>query len=371
MIQPVASSICRSAHLLDLIGMGSMHSATWLVTVGGGPCPVCGLDGDVASTPGRWARVRGWLVYGQTPPSTLVCANDHQWPAGSTASLTAVGGRSWWRWPSKALRVLLRHRTAEPVPLFWLVAAAVGVILGVAADLTLGWVWWLVTAGWLVVVWLVFLATAFRYPGRDDLWVDLVATVSPQRAGELEFKRLLRLLETAPGPVYGLVDWEGLRQIGGHGRSSPEGLTHLELIYGSPLDEPHVRVNTVWERSNRPDTMVKYARSRLTRDLWHRQLRPPDHLHSEERHEWMRRQHIDIDQRPIPDWISTSVRIEGTTHPAEVYREGEDWIAVISIAPALIEVGSHQVPIDHLALGPVTDLTTYTHGPPDLKRPPH
>jgi hypothetical protein len=89
-------------------------------------------------------------------------------------------------------------------------------------------------------------------------------------------------------------------------------------------------------------------------------------LDSEERHNWMRKQHFDIDEGPIPDEISTSVHIEGIAHPAELYREGEDWVAVIEIDPALIEIGSHRVPIDHLALGPVTDLTTYAHGPPNL-----
>lgn len=330
---------------------------------------MCGLDGDVASTPGRWAQLRGWLVDGQTPPSTLVCSNGHEWPAGSTAFLT-VADRGWWGWPSKAMRVLLQHRTAEPVPLFWFAAALVGVVLGVAADLILGWVWWLVTAGWLVLVSLVFLATAFRYPGRDNLWVDLVATVSPQRAQQLEMKQLLQLVETAPGPVYGLVEWEGPHQIGGHGRSSTDGLTHLKLIYGSPLDEPHVRVNTIWQQSNRPEISIQDVRSRLTRGLWHRQLHPPEHLDSEESHDWMREKHSDIDQRSIPDWTPTSVHIEGTAHPAELYGEGEDWVAVIEIDPALIEIGSHQVPIDHLALGPVTDFTTYTHTLPNQKSPP-
>lgn len=63
--------------------MESMNSGSWLVTVGGGPCPVCGLDGDVAFVPGRWARLRGWLVNGQPLPPRLVCANRHEWPAGS------------------------------------------------------------------------------------------------------------------------------------------------------------------------------------------------------------------------------------------------------------------------------------------------
>ncbi len=171
-----------------------MNSASWQVTVGGGPCPSCGLDGEVTSTPGRWARLRGWLVDGQSPPSKLVCSNGREWPARSTSFLRVADG-GWWRWPSKAMRVLMRHRTAEPVPLLWFAAALVGVVLGVAADLTIGWVWWLVTAGFLVLVWLVFLATALRYPGRDHLWIDLVATVSPQRAEELEKGRLREQLE--------------------------------------------------------------------------------------------------------------------------------------------------------------------------------
>lgn len=329
---------------------------------------MCGLDGEVASAPGRWARLRGWLVDGQTPLSKLVCSNGHEWPARSTAFLR-VADRGWWRWPSKAIRVLLQHRTAEPVPLFWFAVALVGLVLGVAADLTLGWVWWLVTAGWLVLVWLVFLATAFRYPGRNNLWVDLVATVSPQRAQELEKRQLLQAIETAPGPVYGLTEWEGPRHIGGYGRSSTDGLTHLKLIYGSPLDQPHVKVNTIWP-SNRPHMSIQAVRRRLTRTLWHGQLRPPEHLDGEERQTWMRQQHFVIDQRPIPDWISTPVHINGIAHPAELYREGDDWVAVIEMDRALIEIGSHQVPFERVALGPVTDLTAYTTSPPGRESVP-
>lgn len=331
---------------------------------------MCGLDGDVASVPNTWAQLQGWLVNGQTPPSKLVCIKGHEWPAGSTAWLTGVGGRGWWRWPSKIMRVLLRHRTAEPVPLFWVVTTVVGVILGVAADLALGWFWWLITALWLLVIWLVFLATALRYPGRNDLWIDLVATVSPRRGRQLDMKRLLRLVQTAPGPVYGLAEWEGPRQIGGHGRSSTEGLTHLELIYGSPLDGPYVKVNTIWKRPHRPDIAIEDAQSRLTRGLWHRRLRSPDGLDGEKRHHWMRRQQTDIDQRPIPHWTPTTISIEGTILDAESYREGEDWVAVIETDPVLVEIESHQAPMDHLALVPVPDLTTYTDGPADRHPPP-
>lgn len=235
---------------------------------------------------------------------------------------------------------------------------------GRSCHLALGWVWWLVTAGFLVLVWLVFLATALRYPGRDNLWIDLVATVSPQRAEELEKSRLLEQVENAPGPLYGLMEWEGPRHIGGHGCSSADGLTHLKLIYGSPLDQPHMKVDTIWPRSNRPHMPIQDVRGRLTRRLWRCQMRPPDHLDGEERQTWMRQQHSAVDERPIPDWISTSVQIEGIAHPAEVYREGEDWVALVEMNRASIEIGSHQVPLEHVALGPVNDLTAYTTSPP-------
>jgi len=61
------------------------------------------------------------------------------------------------------MRVLMQHRTAEPVPMFWLGATAVGVVLGVVLRVTLGWAWLPVTVVWLLLVWLVFLATASAF----------------------------------------------------------------------------------------------------------------------------------------------------------------------------------------------------------------
>ena len=158
------------------------------MAVGGGPCPVCGLDGDVVVAPGRWGRLRGWMVYGQAPAPTLRCVDGHEWTAGSTGWLTDGGGRSrsWWGWPARVVRVLLDHRTAEPVPRFWLAAGVVGVALGVAVQVTLGWPWWLVTVAWLAVVWLVFLTTALRPLGRDGLWIELVCTVSHTHADDID-----------------------------------------------------------------------------------------------------------------------------------------------------------------------------------------
>lgn len=268
--------------------MRSSGRARWVTTVGGCLCHVCGLEGRIVATPNRWARVRGWLFDGQAPRSTLQCPNDHAWLQGSSAALwvKAGGRRSWWSWPVRMLGVVRAHRTAEPVPVFWLGATVVGIAMGVVLQLIFGWSWWLVVVVCLLLVWLVFLATALRRLGRDGLWVDLVRTVSPARAEGLESAQLMRMVQSAPGPVHGLVRWTGQRSVGGHGHSSSSGLTHLELIYGDPPDGPHLRVDTMWRRQQRSDVELDRLRQELTRELWHRQAVPPEGVAPEDFQQW-------------------------------------------------------------------------------------
>ena len=192
------------------------------MTTGQRVCPVCALDGEIVATPSPWARLRGWLSHGQASSPTMRCAAGHEWPAGSTATLAFRGrrGSRLWGLPGRVVRVLLNHRTAEPVPIFWLGAAVVGVLIGVLLDVTVGVSWLLVVAVWLLLIWLVFLATALRPLGRDNLWVDLVRAVNPKRANRLEDDQLARLVKAAPGPIYGLSEWAHQRSLGGHGRSA-------------------------------------------------------------------------------------------------------------------------------------------------------
>lgn len=342
--------------------MAAKRRSRWVVAVGGGPCPVCGLDGDVVVAPGRWGRLRGWLAYGQAPAPTLRCVDGHEWTAGATGWLTDGGGRfpSWWRWPVRAVRVLLDHRTAEPVPRFWLAAGVVGVVLGVAVQVTLGWRWWLVTVLWLAVVWLVFLTTALRPLGRDGLWIELVGTVSHRHAEQLEDEQLIRLIQAAPGPVYGLADWTGRRSLGGHGRSSSVGLTHVELMYGDPVDGPHLRISTSWKRPGRPDVEPDGVRQELTRALWHHQMQLPEGLDPEELHQWVVARRVDIDRRPVPKWTPTRVLVDGTDRVAETYVEGDDWAAVIDLDHALVVIQSRGIPTNRVSLTQVQDLTPYT-----------
>jgi len=340
----------------------------WFTTVGGGLCRACGLEGEVAATPTRLARLRGWLFDGQAPPSTLRCPNGHEWPAGSSASLWvgADRGPSWWSWPARVMRVLLVHRTAHPVPATWFVATLVGVSLGVVLSVTLGWAWLLVTVGWLLMVWLFFLSTALLQNGRHGLWIDLVRTVSPTRAERLEAEQLIRLAHEA-GPLYGLTDWAGQRSLGGHGQSGSM-LTHLELMYGDPPDGPHLRVNTMWKRPERPgDVEMDRLRRELTRELWYRQAPRPEDLAPEESHQWAIKRHIDIDGRPIPKWASSELLIDDVPHPAEMFAAGDDWVAVIEIDRAIVGLQSHRIPLHGVSLTKVPDITPYVEGSRQLR----
>ncbi len=246
-------------------------------------------------------------------------------------------------------------------------AAAVGVVLGVIAQLALGWPWWLVAVVWLVVVWLTFLSTALSPRGRDRLWIELVATVSPARAERLEMDLLLRSVETAPGPPYGLAEWAGLRSLGGHGRSSLHGLSRLELLYGVPSAEPHVRVDTHWAQPDRRQPELE-VREQLMEELPHRRIAPPDGLSPEELQAWVVQRRLEIERRPPPEWSRRKLLIDGTPQQCDALVEGEDWVALVELSHAVVAVVSHRVPTRQIALTPVADLRPYVAGAVELRR---
>ncbi len=262
----------------------------------------------------------------------------------------------------RAIRVLVAHRTAEPVPVFWLGAAAVGVLLGALLEVIAGWPWLLVAALWLGLVWLVFLATALRPSGRDGLWIDLVRTVWPTRAKLLEVKQLIRLAQAAPGPVYGLSDWRGRRSLGGYGRSSKR-LAELTLMYGN--DRPHrsggpyLEVSTRWDTPSYPDSAPDQYREPLTRQLWHRQTSPPEDLTPGEFHDWVIRTRAEIERRLVPEWVQTELLVDGCPHVADTFSEGDDWVAIVELDTCLVWLHSHRVPAEGVVLNQIQDLQPY------------
>lgn len=341
----------------------------WAMTVGDTSCPICAQDGVVVASSSRWYRWRAWLVGGRATGPRLRCAMGHEWTAGSVQRMVLRdhGPSSWLLLPVRAVQVLVRHRRIEPSPLFLLGVGAVGIGFGVVAQVLLCWSWWLVAILLVVVVWLAFLATALEASARDELRVDLMRVVNPTRATELEDEQLVRLVRAAPGPIYGLTDREGLRSIGGHGRSSSTGLTRLELLYGDPLEGPTLRIDTRWPRLDRPDADLDQEREHLTKALWHEQLRIPSDLDSEMLHRWSMEHRREIDQRPTPEWVRTEFAVDGTQRTAWTYSEGNGSVAVIVLDDAIIGIRASGFPIHEVALGVVDEFAPYVDGLTQLR----
>ncbi len=250
--------------------------------------------------------------------------------------------------------------------MFWLGATAVGVVLGVVLRVTLGWAWLPVTVVWLLLVWLVFLATALLRPGRDNLWIDLVRTASPTRAERLETKQLIRLVQAAPGPAYGLANWTRQRSLGGRGQSGSL-LTHLELMYGHPPDEPHLRVDTIWKWPDRPDLERDHIRRELSRELRHCETPPPKDLAPDDLDQWSIARRIDIGRRPIPEWVRSAFLIDDVWHPAETFTAGDNWVAMINTDSALVALQSHGIPPHRVSLTQVPDIRSYVRDSTHLR----
>lgn len=132
-------------------------------------CPECAEAPSEERRLSIWERFRYWLLNRSKAPTTLVCPNGHEW-VRSVGVVLFRGGTSGWRWlrvPKDLLSALRSERRMQPTPMAYLMAAGVGLVLGLVFDLLLGWWWLVVAAGFIVLVWLFFLASAFHGPDKD------------------------------------------------------------------------------------------------------------------------------------------------------------------------------------------------------------
>jgi hypothetical protein len=252
-------------------------------------CPACGAQ-DVEVTRPGWAQgLREWLsAGGPWRPSRQVCRRCGT--AGTTGSFgTLVGYRRGWRsvpmMPVQLVGILRQRRTMTPVPATYLTAMVVGVALGVAAQLGLGWPWWLVAAAVLAAVWLFFFSTAFWGGGGSSrsLATEVLRLVSPARAMARDRREEAERFLAAPFPLYGLpASWPGPRQLGGWAGGGSGGqlvTTALELGHGDPLaeDGPQLRVEASIERLDSGQVPAEWPQRRrdLAEELWLAAAPPP------------------------------------------------------------------------------------------------
>jgi hypothetical protein len=336
----------------------------WLVEV---PCSECGARDFEVTRPGWVEGVGDWLRFGgRWRPPRRVCrrcgdASD----ARSHAALRAPRW-GWWSVPFRLVQALRRHRAMVPVPATYLMAALVGVVVGLAAQLVLGWPWWLLAAAVVAAVWLLFAATALWGAGPGpSLATDLLRVVRPRRAIERDHRQEVERFGAAPFPLYGLPPaWPGPRHLGGWEGSWARGqrpvTTALGLGHGDPLagQGPQLRVE-VWagQADTGQVTTVEAERQRdLAEELWLQAAPQARDLagHLE--------QLAAARRRPDPAWSRVTIPVDGRSVGFAWLAEGRHWVAHAELHGRTLTLHARDLPVESVELVQVIDLAPYVQG---------
>jgi hypothetical protein len=332
------------------------------------PCMECGARDLEIVRPGWVQGLGDWLRSGGRwrPPRRVCRRCGNASDARSTAWLVA-DRRGWWSLPFRLVQVLRGRRTMVPAPATYLAAAAVGAVLGVAAQLLFGWPWWLVAAAVVAAVWLFFASTAFWGAGGSSqpLATDLLRVVRPHQAIEREHRQEVERFRAAPFPLYGLPPtrpwprhlggWEGGRA----GGQRPVTFA-LSLGHGDPLAEegPQLRVEVRVEQVE-PEVGPAIRRQRrrhLAQELW-LQAAPPARDLAE---------HVDqlvaARRRPDPVWSQVTIPVEGRLAGLEWLGEGRHWVARAGLEDHTLTLHARDLPVESVELVRVTDLEPYVEG---------
>jgi hypothetical protein len=246
-----------------------------------------------------------------------------------------------------------------PVPLTYVMAAAVGVVIGVVVDLAGGPPWWAVGLAVVGIVWLFFMSTAFYGPFRLRRR-DYLHMVNPRRAAEEDDKAMERAVRNGELPVYGLDDWAGSRYVGGSGRDQ-HGPHTIGLRFLDPDDEHRwVEVETVSGSRAGPTGSRRVI---LAENLIGRVTDPPDLSSIEEMLAWPDARRREYESRVSElAWEPCELRVDGETVVAEMMRF-DDGIAVLAGHDgSVIEILARNVEPGEIDLVTVTDLTPFLEG---------
>lgn len=328
----------------------------WSVMVGSFLCSQCGNEAVSVVDPSRPERLRHWMVNGSAAPTTVVCAHGHHWKGVSRSStlLRPVRRRRFWL-PVDLLRMVRHNRSMEPVPMTYVMAAAVGGVVGAALDLLLGWPWWVIAGGFIAAVWLLFFASAFW--GPDPIRGDDVRDVIDPSG--IEAREVARLEEAiSAGQLVGMAvhGWTGSRSLGGWGGSSVT--KHVTLHHGDPeMDDMWISVRT---RSGEKDvTRLSRRKNDLFRQLMRNHEESPEGLGVEEQHQWLQKQERRIEEAKEENWSASTTNIDGTTVRSDVIRRGDRWVAVAVTEGAVVEIMARGLAVDTVALNRVSSLQPY------------
>jgi ribosomal protein L37E len=334
-------------------------------------CMRCGARDFEVTRPGWAEGLRDWLRFGGPwRPIRQVCRRCGT--ASTTGSFgTLVDSRRGWRSvpmvPVHLFDILRQRRAMIPVPATYLVALVVGAALGVAAQLVLGWRWWLVAAGVVAAVWLVFFSTAFWGGGGSSrsLATEVLRVVRPRRAIERDHRQEVERFRAAPFPLYGLpTSWSGPRHLGGWGerwdqRRRRPVTTALSLAHGQPLAEegPQLRVEVESYREGEQVRPGGSERRRgLAEELWW-EAAPTAHDVAQR---WD--QVVAAHRRPDSGWSRVTIPVDGRPVGFQWLAEGRHWVAHAELEDRTLTLHGRDLPVGSVELVRVLDLEPYIQG---------
>lgn len=335
-----------------------MNGSYWAVSVGSTFCPECGADPvDSVASP-RGYRFWRWLTHHERVGPTLSCRNGHSWRASSYA-VSQLRPRSRinraLRVPIAVLGMLRRQRRLEPAPITYAVAAGVGTVVGVVADLLWGWSWWLVAAIIVVAVWLFFASTAFWGPFRVTMR-DVTSVVNPHRARQQEMVHLEGEVGSGRASAYGVLEWPGSAMLGGWGVN--RGQRHIKLRFLDPADD------TVWVEveatAGVPVELIGAQQELLAENLLAALADVPQFDDIHRLRAWhVARRRDDQERLRHLRWEAGTLTIDGAVADAQVARIDDGWVATAVLDEMTVLVSARRRDPERLELGRVISLRPF------------
>lgn len=237
----------------------------------------------------------------------------------------------------------------QPTPMTYLLAAGTGLLLGLTLDLVLGWPWWAVAAGFVVLVWLRFLSSAFHGP---DLGQGLLRVLNPDRAAERDRQRLEDALASGSLIGYEVDDWDGAKSIGGwSGAPDPHSLT----IRHGEHDEQAEWIEVTTHTGEAADAAGLWMQEDLARRLVEAQFLLPDDPTIEN----LQQRQRSIQQTEPPDWQSTSFQVDNEDIRGQIARVGSHWAGFMAAGKVIVEMTANRVSPDEVLLVRIATLAHY------------
>jgi len=256
--------------------------------------------------------------------------------------------------------------------LVWWIPAVVGGVLGTVVWLVSGWPWWPLVGA--AALWATAVLLPLYWPGfRSTRWslsTELLTVLWPRRAMSRLHVEEEQRFRRASLPLYGLpAGFPGGRRLGATGTGGTwwGGFVVRRLSLGH--GDAHRRPGETWlivETASAQAAPTDAARRKhLAERLWSRRLITCGDLDE------LRRVRAEIAGQPDPTWSKTSVEVDGAPVEFEFLADGDYWAAWAAHDGVVLILLASRMPIETVALVPVTDVEPYIDGSRTARATPY